>query len=70
MDVFKHWELQRELSTMRRLQDENLRLRRQKELGNAVALAVCIIAALIFVGYWFVNNYGGQAWNVLLLLLR
>jgi len=70
MDVFDHWRLQRELSTMQKLMDENARLRRQRELHDAVALGTWIIAALIACVLLFIKITEVDGWNVLFTLMR
>ena len=57
--VFAHWELERQLSTMQRLEADKARLERDAYHSRLVALAVWIVVAWIAawqVGLWIAKG--------------
>ena len=69
-DVFAHWELQRQMSSMQRLQEENARLRRQRAMNRDIAIATWVVAAIVAVILVADKYYGAKIWTALLTLTR
>lgn len=70
MNVFDNWRLKEEMSTMRRLQDENARLRRQIKIRDWISAFAWIAAMLVIVAWSAHRHYGDDLLNSFLLWWR